>query len=855
MNNDINGLVPYKDHEQPSSQDIDFYTRNDTKELRTGKLIQAVRHEIYSRMGLRVGAITDLEDMVAGAPARKVGNGAIHNVKGMFYSKLNEAHRLTESHTCEGVFALQLELDPEVIGYYTQVRCPGISRYTSSGKKHVSSATIDFLVYKKDSIHLVECKYRSAIENKYEKDNNTDWILENNVWRHGPYEAWANSRGIAFNVWVQDTPFAIEQQNLNAIYALKDTELTSVERTAADKSLAIISKAPSTIQMLGEEIKNFSPRIALWLMANSNVYGLLRSVSINNESLFYLYADKEQAFEIDHSKYAHILDELKQPEDLDPLLVASGTDFRNAKRRLALLMKIKAGEAPKSVRMTRLQKKVDEAVSLGYSALSACLTKYSNCGTNARTLSPSQFLMMKKCIKEFWHKENSAITIRDLHFHLIDMCRDADIETPGYSTLCGYIRTLSPTSRALAIGGVRAYQSERPRTDATRRSGPALGYGYHLIIDSSQFDQRCVTHTLEKFSTAKPTFYIGVDSASGEIMAYSMYLGMASIAGLAMLLRDFQRRHGCLPSVIQVDRGSEYESIWIREFCEFYGITLLHAPTGGSRFNSQAENSIKMINFQLAHKGPGSTAPDMAGRKVDGKYKSMNTVRHELYILHNMLDEFIRSSINVKPNNQYLSPSDLKNEYVSKYGILGISCKYDDSFIINTSIKMNSPKKAKEHDGIRTTYGRYTSDDLQLALRSQSPSEIRRDCADPSRIYVKIGCKWYTAFNQSILSFVGMPDFDKFFASMTWPLLKALAEKQKIENQHMSYQQLQVSNKSTSDNYSVIRNYGTGADDELTGMRSGSAANSDLIEVNDEGEFDYETIWHDIFPEVIINAN
>jgi len=366
---------------------------------------------------------------------------------------------------------------------------------------------------------------------------------------------------------------------------------------------------PSSIELLEVEIKGFSPRIALWLMANASVYGLVRSISVKDEAQFYIYASKEQAIEIDHAGFNRIINDLKQPEILDPLMLASTIDVQRAKIRLTNLRLAQEGKIKKTGRMSALERKVNEAVRLGLSPLGACLTNFKNCGKRISTISLIQRSLMMEAVSKYWHK-NVAITVKDLHFYLEEDCRAADIKTPGYSTLCEYIRTLNPTKRALAIGGSRNYQAVKARSDATKRSGPALGYGYHLVIDSSQFDQRCVTHTLEFFSTAKPTFYVGVDGATDDTMAFSMYIGKSSTAGLAMLLRDYVRRHGYLPTAIQFDRGTENESIWLREFCEFYSITYWHAPTGGSRYNTLAENKINIINSQLAHKGAGSTAPD-----------------------------------------------------------------------------------------------------------------------------------------------------------------------------------------------------------------------------------------------------
>ena len=70
----------------------------------------------------------------------------------------------------------------------------------------------------------------------------------------------------------------------------------------------------------------------------------------------------------------------------------------------------------------------------------------------------------------------------------------------------------------------------------------------------------------------KPWFYLGTDEASDYPMASSKYFGHACTNGVALLLRDYVRRHGFLPFVIVLDRGSENDSKWLKAFCLVKGI-------------------------------------------------------------------------------------------------------------------------------------------------------------------------------------------------------------------------------------------------------------------------------------------
>src|SRR5579859_3194600 len=119
-------------------------------EQRLGGLSERDRYEVYERAGYSPFQITQLEWMVAESGQRSVGRGALQNVRVQFASAKCGSIRVLESHTCERLFAYELEMDGTVKGYYSQFPCRHIVRAKAGGTKHISNATLDFLVFYQD---------------------------------------------------------------------------------------------------------------------------------------------------------------------------------------------------------------------------------------------------------------------------------------------------------------------------------------------------------------------------------------------------------------------------------------------------------------------------------------------------------------------------------------------------------------------------------------------------------------------------------------------------------------------------------------------------------------------------------
>lgn len=755
------------------------------------------RQQIYAQMQLSAQNISQIENMISESGVRPVARAALTNVRVRHNSIKNGKSRVVESHTCELVFAYELELDPDVIGYYVQVPCRRVRRTTQYGRQHISTAHIDFLVFRSGGIELVECKQQSWLEKQLGVPDSR-WSRTASAWSYPPYADWAAQHGLAFSVWAPPDPAGVYLQNLEACYAVSGDSLDSYEKTAVAKVAAVIRKHPASIETLAADVHGFNERLALWMLANSIAFGPWRSTPVHLGDRFQFYGNPAQAKQVDEALLHSFARDCAQPEVVDPLLSASATDLARARERLARLELIEAGQLAPTRRMLQLARQVRKAVTSGQSPLSACLTRYAQSGNRTPRLLPEHEQAIDTVIAKYWNT-GKARRPQDLLYVFEKECQRLGIEPCGRSRLDARRRSENPRRHALATGGFRAYHAVRSSTDPRSRSLTPIGYGQVLHIDSSDLDVRCAPDLMRFFPAAKAKFYIGMDAATGDTMAHALIFGPARTDGLALLMREYVKRHSFLPKMIHVDRGPENTSHWIEEFCEGR-ISLRHSPTAASAWNGIAENAIKQVNDQVAHRMVGSTAPDQKGRKVDGKFKSRSNARTSFTAILEHFIAFAYQDMPSTPRAGGQTPIEKRDEAVAAYGVIGTPCEWNDDFLIQTSIRVPQRGKPNAQRGIRTADGWFVSDELLAALRTAKTDQVRSDCCYPDVLYVQIGGCWIKAFHNRVQSAALLSDSERLFRLLSAPTQRAESRRRKDDIsrvRHSRYQLAEVAHPAT----------------------------------------------------------
>jgi len=735
-------------------------------------------------LGLSPGQISTIEDMVVESGARKPGKGALKNLITRVPSRKNGGYRFLESHTVERLFHYQLERRQDVLGYVTQVRCPGVRRRNGNGF-HVSNPTLDFLVFYRTRIVIVECKAEEDLE-KLARKKDEEWLLRDGVWANVVHQEFATRLGIQAEVYSVGSLFSTELQNAELINAELSSAGADSERRLIDAAAAMLRNGPMTIDEVSEILPAFTIRTAARMLGEGSAFGLERIISIGDVDEFLLFSSAVHRDVVDRELWPDQVEQTAELKISDRILLAKAEHVEIARNRWERLQKIARGEEPQTRRMTELGKKVAGAISSGVSPIEACLTNYTLCGNRGRRLIEAQIVAIGEVV-ESWSKGKFPDRF-EAWLELERKCVTAEANVPHQSTLNRAIRKADPTRRMLSVDGIRQYQKERARTDGSRCSLPSIAFGHTLIIDSSNFDQRLAGNLLTFLPSSVPRFYAGVDGATGYPMAHALMFGAARTDGLAILLRQFVWRHGFLPRCIQLDRGPENTGNWIVGFAEHFGIELRWPPTGSSRSNGQAENAIGRVNHNVAHKSPGSTLPDQRGRATDGRLKSRKTaIKGFEYVVHQFDGYFYGEFANTR-NQQGISPADLREYAESIAGNGGLPCRLDDAFKVLTSIVIDIPKSVVSSRGIRLVEGSYAGAALNAALREAHITELRKDCINPAVVYAKAGGNWYRAFRRDCVPLLCRSAAHRLFKLLSEPFWRSEAASHNRDQKRLTVQ-------------------------------------------------------------------
>lgn len=703
-------------------------------------LTDTQRSLYYAARGISPAVIRELEEMRLTSPSRQVSQRGLKNVLVDMTSNCNQARRRLESVSCEFVYALELDTFGSCHEYYTQVFSKNVIRY---GK--TSSAHVDFLVFREDHVALIECKPRSSLHALQIKRPD-EWQCHDGVWHRPVLEEWARDRGLIYSIWSPPEPHGVYGANLLAIHAGKRSDPSLTDASCVARLRRVLHGQTLTLEAALDEVCDLTAAHVFSALANGSVYGLLRSVPVDHADQFILFGDREQAVECDMRLLAALQCSGEQPVSSSGLITATPVDYSKAKLRLARVDRMLDGSEPMTRRYSKLAQQVRDARRAGKSALEACLTSYVSSGRRVGQLTVDQEVELERSMSRY-RRDPQIRTKLQGYDHLVLACRSREIRPPCRATFQSRLQRYSRERRAHAVGGHRAFHAIEEAIDPKDRTLRCPVPGLMVHVDSTKLDVRCSPSWLQGLEFECPTLYVAVDSATGIPLGYTVLFGPSCRLALAVLIRDILHRQDFLPRYWVADGGSEYVGSWFEGFCDYAGATRIQPPPGAPRKNSLAENALGRINGEVSHRFRGSTDPDKAGRSVTAKQKSYATACHDYSTIVAEIERYLFEDVPRTP--MAASRTQPNEEWERLVGVLGhagvIHVSNMDDFLIATSIPLDRSVKVDPVRGIRYLQRKYVSSDLLRLSRTEHPLEIRIDCVDPHRIYVKFRSRWVLA--------------------------------------------------------------------------------------------------------------
>jgi putative transposase len=737
----------------------------------------------YQGLQLSPQVIREIEEMRSSSPSRRVSQRGLKNTVVDLPSGTNGSRRTVESYTVEFLFALELKIFGTCYEYFAQVEPKNIVRYGRT-----SSAHIDFMVFDPGGIRLVECKAQEHLTSLASRKPH-EWVVRDGIWTRPALDAWAKDRGLTYEIWSPPEPHGIYQSNLLALGsflesgacdALSDAMARRINRALMDRPW-LLSEVPD--QLHGTSLKH-----ALLALAKGRIHGLMKSVPIDEPRRFLLYGSKEQAECCDEFLLSKLRSGLAQPVLSSFLLRARPSDYQAGIRRLERTERMLQSEEPVTRRYRDLVQRVKKAKDQGENELEVCLTHYENSGRRIGQLTSDQENEMAQAIDRY-RKDPLLRTKLQAHDALRASCESKGIRPPSRTTFNTRISMQPQLVRAYTVGGYRAFHAAEDAVEPRNRTMRCVVPRLMVHVDSTKFDVRCSPDFLATLGFECPTLYLAMDSATGMPLGRAVMYGAACRNALAVLIRDVLYRQGCLPRYWIVDKGSEYTGAFFAGFCAYAGITHIQPPAGSPRKNSLAENALGRVNAELAHRFLGSTDPDKQGRSVTRRQKSPATACHTYETIVKHLDHYLFEDMaSIRHGVSRWSPQEKVEELGELFGNLGlVEVRCIDDFLIATSVPLDRLLEIDTSHGIRYLDRRYVSDDLLQEARLGKPIEMRIDCVDPYRMYVKFARKWVLASASDHLRVEGRDDLDKLFEHLSDASQRSenrsIRERQRIDRQ------------------------------------------------------------------------
>ena len=677
-------------------------------------------------------------------PSREVGQYARNNVTGA-YSSFSQGLTLQyESHTAELAWLIRWEMDENVLGCRDQPPMVEFRKPDKNGVQRNTRYTPDFIVFKRDSLSIIEVKTESELHilsGKFPEQ----WVNDSGAWVYRPAEKYFNSIGLMHTVRSDGGITSIESNNIKTFIQVRRSG-HRIPKSVQAKVLSILrEKAWLSLSELQKSVPESSIVDLHLLVLHRVIYAdikrhLLTEISSCIVSLtpdlLDVYRNQESA----------------APETVQSMSVHAVPDKLELEKALERLDRIHSEDSSRHAR--RLRKRVAVMEAMGLTPLQA-LTMPRSGNTRAKISEIVRQHLEVHIRSHYMTKLRPSVHGAWTHYRNSAREEHPTLSPVSIKTYRRYIEKESAEAVAFARGGKRAGNAAALPTAVEHRELKA----------TRPFERASIDHTLLKILAVvvesngetyvrKPWLTALVDDYSGYWLSFFLSFSAPSKRSLAMLFRHCVREHSRLPEMVHSDRGADLRSVYYRGLLAHYQVTADWSPAGHSRFNSQVERLNKQIKDQWISRRPGNTIDYKNTRKFSKGHRPQDLAQLKLEDLFREIETYRQLFNNTVIGNESVQPSRLFQDGIDTFSYSGIPVEVDDKFLLVTAYDTNHSEYKISTSGEIVFGGlHFTHPDLRLLRPKRARTELRVDPEDPYRLYCKVEDNWVTALSSNYKKF------------------------------------------------------------------------------------------------------
>ena len=674
--------------------------------------------------------------------SRNVGRSSFPAIAGEYQSLKMGACVNVESGL-EAAFAIYLDFNDEVLGFYEQPPLIDCMRTDSQGRLRLSGYTPDFVVLSKSGPSVVQVKPEKELQEKISKLSG-DWVKRGEKIIDLPAERAFAAIGLEHHVVSSSELGPVLIANCKLLLQARLNAPAPDEKLLSTCEKHLRQHGVCTLEQLAEAVDIVDLSALLALIAQRSLYVDMTLSMLSIPANCLVSADPHLLSEDVHSAWKFLSQKAEvSGADVTPVQFPLG---KHLQRTLDALNKIRAGQNGRTQRRHRAQLR-----AVGPNRISDLLTiapRYVRSGNRNPGRPEIVLAYCEHVIRENWSSTCSPSPAALYRIYRASALEWHPSLKPVSRPTCRRILEGLKPILARARGGNRAHNALQAPTAVQDRSLKADRPFQLASVDHHLCDIYCFVMQANGMRYAqRPWLTILRDCATDAALAVWISFRDPSRRSCSLIIRQCLRQHGRLPEAIIVDHGSDFRSVFFSTLLAHCGIDLLFRPVGFPEYGSEAEKYFRQFKELWLSARPGNCTSKEEVRSVSGSHRpelhaclTLSKFWEELVLFNDWINAYCAGS-------KMLSPTSLMAEGLARFSCSGVRIPYDETFLIASAVD-ETRYSFDPQNGIHIGNQYFWNQALRkLVERKKKKVVVRRDPEHPYRCFAHVDGAWITCLS------------------------------------------------------------------------------------------------------------
>ena len=277
---------------------------------------------------------------------------------------------------------------------------------------------------------------------------------------------------------------------------------------------------------------------------------------------------------------------------------------------------------------------------------------------------------------------------------------------------------------------------------------PVHGVQPHEVVYCDHTPMNIFLKGMRLGDLGKPTLTLMTDGALSLPRAFVLLYRPACTASVLLCLRDYVRRHGCLPRTLVLDNGREFHSHELKAVCSIFGIDIRWRRRSKPRDSTLVERAIGITEQEMLSSLDGNTIALKDPREVSTAVNPAKFIAWTLPALHGALEYFL---FDIQANRIHprfgMTPAAWERRLLLDFGARAHRMvRFDTLFKLLTSPHAKPAlRRLDRRRGVFVDGLYFWNDKFAISTCKEQDVEVRTELWNASVIYVCFQGDWLVA--------------------------------------------------------------------------------------------------------------